>query len=85
MGTTGTDGTGGHAVTWRDIRHLLLLAVLASAGFEFASQSAWFYSTAMFASMFLVQWVRYDARVKALSEAEGVVLSIASHPRKRLH
>jgi hypothetical protein len=72
-------------VTWRDIRHLLLLAVLASAGFEFVSQGAWFYSTAMFASMFLVQWVRYDARVKALSEAEGVVLSIGRRPRRRLH
>ena len=72
-------------MTWPDIRHLLLISVLASAGFEFASQSAWGYAVALFASMFLLQWVRRDERVKTVEAARDVVNGVRAQYRRGRH
>ena len=72
-------------MTWPDIRHLLLASVLASAAIEFALQSAWGYSVVLFASMFLLQWVRRDERVKTAEAARDLVNDIQARSRRGFH
>jgi hypothetical protein len=67
-------------ISWRDIRHLLLISLLVSAGIEFASKGAWAYCVAMFASIVLLQWVRRDMRLSTV-----VVVDRNFRPRRDIH